>query len=458
VLLNPPTRNGIAVVRDTFYGCWCKGRADYNWPPINLATVGATLKKEGYPVSLVDGMAMKWDVSQTVDNVVKEKPDYIIVCTATITFSSDVYVVKEVKKALPDTKVIFIGTHVTTMPKPTLKEEAVDYVIVGEPDFILRDVINALEDKEDIEKIRGVAFRKNGEIIITGMGHTIDNLDDVPFPARELIPNAEYFNPVAKRLPYTTMLSSRGCPALCTFCSAVTLYGHKFRARSPKNVVDEIEQCVKELGIREVFFRDETFTFNKKRAIEICKEMIDRKIDITFIINSRVNTVDDDTLYWLKKAGCHLIKFGVESGSQQILDNIKKGEKLETIRNAYKMCKKIGFETWAFFILGLPGETKDTIKNTIKFAKEIDPDFPKFHILKPYPNSDIYKELMEKNLIDDFDYEKYGIHTAPVHHLPDLNAHDLIKWQRKAYRSARVARDHDTRVTQYRSRTYGQKD
>ena len=403
LLLNPPSKHGIAVIRDTLYGCWCKGRANYMWPPLGLVQIGAILEEASFDVSLIDAMALKYTFPLTTDKVKDINPNYIIVNTATITFSQDMELVKQIKKQLPELKSILIGTHVTAMPKATLKEKAVDYIILGEPDYALRDLLLALSENKDITKIRGIGFRKNNKTTITGIADPIENLDDLPFPARHLIPKADYFNPLAKRLPYTTMMSSRGCPFHCIYCSSVILYGHKFRPRSAKNVVDEIEEVVKKHGIKEILFRDETFTFDKERTIEICKEILNRKLDVSWITNTRVDCVDEEILRWMKKAGCHMLKFGVESGSQEILNNLKKGTTLERIRETFKLTKKVGIQTIAHLMFGSPGETKKTIKQTIEFVKEIDPDYASFNITTPYPGTELWDRIKDKlNIGEDF--------------------------------------------------------
>jgi radical SAM superfamily enzyme YgiQ (UPF0313 family) len=439
LLLNPPSKHGVAVVRDTLYGCWCKGRASYMWPPLGLAQIAAIIEKAGISCSLLDSMALRHSHKTCIEEIEKVAPKYIIVSTATITFSSDVELLKEVKKKLKGVRVIMLGTHVTVMPRQTLKERAVDYVIIGEPDVAVKDLIVCLEKNQDPAKIKGVGFVKGRETIITGTADIIEDLDSLPFPARHLYPKeANYFNPLAKRLPYTTALSSRGCPGMCIYCTSVTLYGKRYRARSPKNVVDEIEECIR-LGYREIFFRDETFSMNKKRTIEICREIMKRKLDVTWMINSRVNTVDDESLGWMKKAGCHMIKFGVESGSQQILNTLRKGITLEQTRTAFALCKKHKISSVAHLMFGSPGESAETVRQTIKFVKEIDPDYASFNITTPYPGTELWDMVKDKlDVKDDFsayDIEKTLENARYNEKWCDLTIDELDSFYNKAYNS-----------------------
>jgi radical SAM superfamily enzyme YgiQ (UPF0313 family) len=439
LLLNPPSKHGVAVVRDTLYGCWCKGRANYMWPPLGLAQIGAVLEKAGFEVKLLDAMALKYTFPLTLNKVRRMNLDYVVVNTATITFSQDIELIKQIKKMLPNIKCILIGTHVTAMPEATLKENAVDYIVLGEPDYVIRDLLLVLDREGDISEIKGVGFRKNNKTIITGIADPIENLDELPFPARHLIPKADYFNPLAKRLPYTTMMSSRGCPFRCIYCSSVILYGHKFRPRSAKNVVDEMEEVVRKYGIKEVFFRDETFTFDKGRTIDICKEILRRKLDVSWMTNTRVDCVDDEMLRWMKKAGCHLLKFGVESGSQEVLNNLKKGTTLEGIRKTFKITKRVGISTIAHIMFGSPGETKETIEETIKFVKEIEPDYASFNITTPYPGTELW-EMSKYNLGIKDDFSSYDVEQTLENAtlntaFCDMSLEDLNKYYNKAYNS-----------------------
>jgi len=201
--------------------------------------------------------------------------------------------------------------------------------------------------------------------------------------------------------------------------------------------VDEIESLIKQYGVREIHFWDDNFTLNKKRVKDILDEIKKRRIKLKFAFPNglRVDQVDKEILQWLKNMGVYSIAFGVESGNQKILNQVEKGITLQQVEKAYSLAKSIGFETWAFFMLGLPGDTKQTINKTIKFAKKINPDVAKFHILKPFPGTKIFTQLKEKGLISEFDYSKYGIHTKPVHHLPMLSEEDLLKESKRAYKS-----------------------
>ena len=409
VLLNPSSKYGVAVVRDTLYGCWCKGRANYNWPPIGLAYIAAVLEEADIKVSILDASALKYNFKETIQEIEKLNSKHVLINNASITFSEDLELSALIKNEFEDTYITFAGTHVTALPKESLSNKEIDFIIIGEPEYSVRDLILALEQGKKLKDISGIGYKHNGNIVLTKARKPIENLDEMPFPARHLIPNAKYFNPLAKRLPYTTLLSSRGCPFKCTFCTSIILYGKKWRGRSSKNVVDEIEHVNERFKIKEVFFRDETFSFNRKRVLQICQDIKERGLDITWMCNTRVDTVDKELLKVMKSAGCHMLKFGVESGDQQILNNLKKGITLEDTRNAFRWAKELNISTVAHLMLGSPGETKETILKTINFTSELAPDYASFNITTPYPGTELFtlvEEMMKSKIVSSYDMEK----------------------------------------------------
>jgi len=402
ILVNPPSRYAGKVVRDTLYGCWCKGRANYVWPPTGLMYLAAILEKDGYKVGIFDSQVEEYfDISDF-------NSEYVVINTATITFAEDLEFIKMLKENL-DVKTILVGTHVTVFPKETLKYKEVDYIVIGEPDFALRDLINCLENGNNLKEIRGIGFKKNEKIFVTSARKPIENLDELPFPARRLIDHSKYFNPLAEREPFTTALSSRGCPARCVYCTAPVLYGRRYRFRSAENVVDELE-LIENMGFKEVFFRDESFTVNKKRVLKICELIKRRNIEISWMCNSRVDAINDEIARAMKSAGCHTIKFGVESGVQEILNNLKKGITLKQTKRAFEITKKHGIKRVAHFMLGSPGETKETLEKTIKFViYDLDADYISPNITTPYPGTELWNMVLESGYQLNTDFRKWNL-------------------------------------------------
>lgn len=440
LVLNPPSKNSKNVVRDLIYGCWCNGKriGGAKIPPINLAYVATIVKNEGHEVYFFDALA-EAAIIEDVNKII-QKYDVVVISTSMMSFREDVSLLFELKKENPNLKSIIFGSHSTFMPQFCLNEEAVDIIIMGEPEFIIRDLINSMDKKDSSWKsVKGIGYREKDKQIINEPYPFIDNLDELPFVDRNMLPDGiDYFHPLIKRMPYTTIMTSRGCPAKCNFCTVGRFYGRKTRYRSAENVLDELEMIQKQ-GYKEVFIRDETFTVYRERNQKICEEMIRRKIDLTWIANARVGTIDRDMAILMKKAGCHTIKFGVESGNQQILNNIKKGIKVEKTRETFKMLNEIGLNTHAHLMLGCPGESKETIKKTIEFVKEIQPTTATFAIYTLYPGTEIFDKLsLEHPEINDGSYcDLARVHKSGFFnkYFTDLSEEDLEKYLMIAYRN-----------------------
>ena len=393
LVLSPAEKGARNVIREFMYGCWCRGRriGGTQMPPTNLLYVATVLKEDGHAVELVDAGV---DYA-AYEKVLANASDYqaVIILTSTTSFRLDIQFCRELKEANPDIKTILFGAHPTFMPEYCLEPDEVDFIIRREPEFIIRDLLRALASGSDWKDILGIGYRESGRFILNELYPLIRNMDNLPIPDRSFLPQGiDYFNPVIKRVPFTTMQTSRGCHARCNFCTVRYFFGKRIRVRSAEKVLAEINHLIA-LGYKEIFIRDETFTAYKSRNIEICEAIIRDKLDVSWICNGRVDTVDSDVLPLMKRAGCHLIKFGVESGNQTILDNIKKGITLEQTREAFHICHRIGLDTHAHVMLGCPGETLETINQTINFVKQIAPTTASFGILTPYPGTDLFKDI-----------------------------------------------------------------
>jgi len=280
------------------------------------------------------------------------------------------------------------------MPTYALSRESVDIIVRREPEYIIRDYIRSLKKNDSSwEGLKGIGFRKNGKLIINDFYPFIENLDELPFIDTSMLPKkVDYFNPIVKRTPYITVSTSRGCPGKCTFCTAPYFDGERFRFQSYAYVMEELGFFIKN-GFKEVYFRDDTFFVNKKRDLQLCENIIRKGLDISWICNARVGMIDKETMLLAKKAGCHLIKFGVESGVQEILDNVKKGISVEETLKIFRQAREIGIDTHAHVMLGIPGERPETIKETIKFIKKIKPTTASFGICTPYPGSPLFEQI-----------------------------------------------------------------
>jgi len=294
-------------------------------------------------------------------------------------------------------KVVLGGPHVNLFPNETIKIGSVDYLVLGEGEEVFNDLVAAIDFNSEMEKISGIVFKKNGQVVNTGARSHIKNLDDLPFPARHLVPYEKYNSLLFKGKVVTTIFTSRGCPFRCSFCDRPHL-GKVFRARSAQNVVDEIETCV-QLGIHEFLFYDDTFTVNKKRVIDICNEIVKRRLNISWDIRARVDTVDEEIIMHLKKAGCQGIHYGIEAGTEKVLKVLNKGITINHARKIFNLTKKYKIPILAYFMIGSPKETLDDIHTTFKVMKSLKPDYIHMTILTPFPGTKIYHDGLAEGII-----------------------------------------------------------
>lgn len=385
-------------MRDVIYGCWCKGRriGGLKLPPIGLLIIASVLKKDGFDTTFMDAGLAGADYQSIISSA--GEFDAVVTSTSTHTILEDQDCLLEMKARNPNLFSIVFGPRPTFLPELVLKSGAYDMCIQREGDFVIRDVLRCHRDggTEDWKNVKGISFlNEDQETVVNEEYPLIKDLDDIAYPDRSMLPrNVDYFNPVALRFPLTTMMISRGCPAKCTFCLSPYFYGSRVRYRSTENVMEELREIVR-LGYKEVFFRDETFTVNKRRVTEVCEAMVAEGIDITWTANARVGMLDRELTRTMKRAGCHTIKFGIESGSQTIVDRIQKGINLEEAVETFKWLKEEGINTHAHFIAGHPGETREELDETIAFIKRLPASTISMGILTPYPGTPQFDDLVD---------------------------------------------------------------
>jgi len=425
VLINPIDRTQIT------------NRLGLKAPPLNLMYLAAVLEKAGFYVKIIDANLYNILPREIVNIVKRLKPDIIGLTAATATIKTALRYVSEIKKNLSHVFTIIGGPHTTFLPIETLSmSKDLDAVAIGEGEETLLELAESYEKNKPNwpANVKGIAYRtKNDEIKITPMRPFIKDLDSIPFPARHLVPFNEYklFN---KDSPIGSMITSRGCVFACNYCSSSHLMGRMFRARTPKNVVDEIEELVYKYNVQTIEFIDDIFTLNKKRALEIAKEIRSRKLDINFVASSRVDTINRELLLELKKAGLSTIYYGVESGSERVLKLMNKRITLSQAEKAVNNAKKVGVSTLASFILGYPGETINEMEMTIRFSIKLDPDYVQYSILTPYPGTPIYYELKSKGLIATEDWDKYTVLDPVIEYEKiGLSKNIVSKMLREAY-------------------------
>lgn len=405
---------------------------EYMSPPIGLAYLAAMLEEHKHKVEILDATALGLTHDGIGERVGRCKPDFVGISAMTPSFSAAIETAKAVRK-ISDAKIILGGPHATLIGKKLLEEcEQFDALVVGEGEYAMLEIA----DKRSFEGVAGVAYRKGKRIVSNKPREPVQDLDKLPFPARHLLPQHLYRHPAVSRYPFTTMATSRGCPYNCIYCcKAVT--GSRYRARSPENVVAEIEHLVRDYGIKEIIMHDDIFTLDSTRTEGICDLLIGKGLDVTWKCETRVDRVDKGLLSKMKAAGCTNISYGVESGNQRILDNLRKRITLDQIRKAFRWTHEAGIGTLAYMIIGSPGETKETIEETIRFAIELDPDYVQFSIMTPFPNTDLFRlgertGMLKKKAWDGYLF--FGKGAEPVFVPEGLTAVDLKKALSEAYK------------------------
>jgi len=381
LLLNPP--GDKLYLRDEY--CSAISKADYYWPPIDLLVLSGILSGH-YEIEVIDAIAERMDFQKCYQHISQNDYSAIIFLTGAASWKQDLPFVSRLK-ASRDLKLIGNGDILLTRAEELMGlYPAIDAVLL---DFTSPDILKFLDN--DFAAIKNMVFRANGRIIDTGRDRGTKEFS-YPIPRHELFPLRRYLLPHGKRFPFTIAIANFGCPFQCSFCIANTL-GYKYR--NIDNTLEEL-RYIRSLGIKEVYFEDFTFEANRKNMQELCRRMIEESMDISWVCSSRVNTLDKPLLEVMQRAGCHTIMLGVESGDEEILQRYQKGITIKQIEEAFCLCRSFSIRTLAHFIIGLPGETEETVKKTIAFAKKLDCDFASFNIAIP-----AFGTKLRENAIED---------------------------------------------------------
>lgn len=439
LVLNPASNLTKNVVRDVLYGCWCKGKriGGATVPPFGLIMVATVLKRDGNDVIFLDAQAEQLNIDEI--KILIKDIDMVVISTSTMSYREDALVLAELKKANEGLRTVVFGSHPTFLPQSALKYQSVDIIVRREPEYIIRDLIREMKNGDSSwKKVSGIGYREDERYVVNDYYPFIENLDELPYLDISFLPKGvDYFNPIVRHMPYITTSTSRGCPGRCTFCTAPLFDGMKIRYQSGSYVLGQIEYFILN-GFKEIYFRDDTFLVNKSRDTQICNGIIERGYNISWICNARIGMVDKSIMELIKKAGCHLIKTGVESGVQEILDNVKKGIKINDTQQFFKWSKEIGIDTHAHVMLGMPGETADTLKRTIDFILNLRPTTVTFGICTPYPGTSLFEDVskISPGLQDGTDSDFSRLHTSGLfnEYYTKLNRQDLERAVKYAYR------------------------
>jgi anaerobic magnesium-protoporphyrin IX monomethyl ester cyclase len=426
MLMNPPSE---LYRRDDR----CQSKVDDQtvrviFPPIELGVLASIVRQHDCEVILRDYPTTGADHREYSADLDAFQPDVILLNSTAHTIEQDLRAFEIAREKNPKVFTIAKGEAVAVQAESIMSTHPeLDVVLDGEPEDTFRELITGNALSETL----GIFWRNsNGQVIKNAERPFIKSLDDLPFTARDLFDNELYRSPENGR-KITAIYAQRGCPAKCIFCPAGSLFNYTVRERSVPSVIAEMRECVEKYGIRDFLFHGDTFTLHKKWLIELCKAIIDSGLDIHWGCNSRVDTIDDERAEWLKKAGCWVVAFGFEHGSQDMLDKMKKGARVSKAYDAVKICRRAGLKIQGFFVIGIPWETRATLEESFRFVQSLDLDFFDFNIAYPLPGTEYYDIVLREGLFDRPDPKAGGYAQAAVRTY-ELTSEELTQWRRKA--------------------------
>ena len=421
-------------------------------PPIWCGLTAAFIREHGYSVKIIDAEAESMSQKQTAEKISREKPLLVDIVVMGITPSSSstpkMTAVREIitllKEKSPDIKILLSGLHPSALPEKTLKEEGAPFVCVGEGLNATLQLIETLKSGENNYKINGLWYKENGEIKANPPATPIDNLDDLPFIAWDLLPMDKYrahnwhcFDHIDQRKPYAAIYTSLGCPFRCTYCNIHTLYGKPgIRYRSPEKIVEEIDFLVKNYNIKNLKVIDELFAFEENRVTRICDLIIQGGYDLNIWAYARVDTVNENMLKKMKQAGINWICFGFESASKQVRKGVSKGFGQDKIKKVVEMTKAAGIYIIGNFLFGLPDDDLETMQETLNMAKEFNFEYVNFYTTMAYPGSQLYEDTLQKDIKLPETWHGYSQYSEDTLPLPTkyLSAAEVLRFRDDAFK------------------------
>jgi radical SAM superfamily enzyme YgiQ (UPF0313 family) len=453
LFLNPPSLKGEAWMKE-IGRCGRKAIGGEIWPQTGLAYLAAVVERDGHLARIIDAIAEPVAMEFLAEECRRWRPDIILANSATPTIKNDSIVLARLAQ-VTGALCGFSGPHVSALPAETLGETGADFAVINEAEETVAELARAVAaahgDREAARRsfggIRGLAWKRRGGvddvlpgIIVNAPRPLIADLDALPLPARHLLPNSAYHMPFFGGHPFATIIPTRGCPWPCTFCRAGRVWGRKIRVRSVPNVLAEIESLRRDFGIRHIVFMTDSLTLNRQWAAELFGRIAalgraGSGKQIEWVCNSRVDAVDAEMLALMKRAGCRQIAYGLESGSRAVLDASRKGITVEQCERAIRLTRDAGIQSIAYFVLGLPGETAETVAETIRFAERLDPDYVNFHIATPFPGTELYEQAVTNGWLTSRDWDGYEEEGSVVMQAGALTPDDLLRAQRRAMRN-----------------------
>jgi anaerobic magnesium-protoporphyrin IX monomethyl ester cyclase len=411
------------------------GSSGGNQTPLGVFYLAAYLRQHGHQVEVIDGEARGLQAEDIAVRAGKFQPALVGISSTTVAFHRGLEVATKIKEHYPELPIVLGGPHVSSNVQHAMSFPVFDFAILGEGESTLEELLEKLDSKGDLSSVRGLAFREGDQLMVNPPRPPLMNLDELPFPAYDLIPDLTVYAPPPcnyKKRPVANVITSRGCPNSCTFCDR-SVFGKCLRQRSAENIAAEIEMLHQMYGVREIAFVDDTFTIRPERMRELF-ELLDKKgITFPWTCMSRINTVDRDTLQFMQAHGCWHVSFGIESGNEDILRRIKKNISFDQVRRVVSWCRELGIRTKGFFIIGHPGETRETIEQTIQFGLDLPLDDIVATINTPIPGSQQYAEAEQYGTLDVTDWSKFN-YWSPVFVPRGLTRELLLEKHKEFYR------------------------
>lgn len=436
LLINPPYKKIYKNISDA------KGII----PPLGIASIASYIKLHGYSVEILEANALNLNVQETIDLAISKTPELVGITATTSSFNISSEILEKIKRINVKILTVIGGAHASAAGSRLLDEcPHIDVVIKGEGEIAFLNVLKNYKTK-NFSKIKGISYRNaNNEIIDNESNNEYVDINKIPLPAYELLPMEKYSLPVhhigvgkkIPRYPFFMIFTGRACPMDCNFCASKTIWGNKVRLKTAEKVIEEIDFLVKEYNVKVIDIADDIFTLNKTRLHKILDLLIRRNYNLYFNCSSRVDTIDEYDLFKLKKAGCYLIRYGVESGSQEMLDKMNKNICLKNIEETFELTHKVGITSSASFILGYPGETKETAMQTIRLARKLKASVSLFFFAIPYIGSNLHKFVVDNNYKIVNDTEQWiNFPDEPVIDIPGITKTELVKLRKLAYRKS----------------------
>ncbi len=433
LLVQPPAFNTIIGSVPYF-----SDEDDGFYPSLGLLYIASHLEKySSHSVEVLDAVVEQISSYEALEERIrKSNPDIVGIQMLTFTARDALLTARTVKKIDRNIPVVVGGPHPNIYINETIAFDEVDIIVLGEGERIFTDLVNRLSNGENINDMPGIALKDNGKAIINDQKGYIEDLDELPFPARHLTPFKKYYSILGTHATYATMVSSRGCPFRCLFCDRA-YHGKIYRKRSAENVVQEMKEC-ENMGIQEIDFQDDLFTFKKERVLEICDLLISGKSKLKWNVRARVDTLDKTLMKKMAEAGCQRMYIGIEAGTPEIQKVLRKNIDLDKAKEVFKWARDYGISTLAYLIIGSPQETKELIARSIKYSIKLNPDFAHIGIMTPYPHTDLYSLGLEKGLYNDYwrEFAKNPFMDFSARYWEEiLSKEELIDLLGSAYRS-----------------------